>query len=154
MKNRHAVLQPFPVCDLHFSYDNHRGRYVGDSIPESSCNDIGSQRCYCSDMKAFTADELQGKASELRRVISRESQALLTEGGEPVALLVPVDSATLDETAKAIQQARAQLALRSIRERSHRSGRNRMTIAQIDRVIANSRGARRRRGSTQEKLRS
>ena len=91
-------------------------------------------------MKAFTADELQGKASELRRVISRESQALFTEGGEPVALLVPVDSATLDETAKAIQQARAQLALRSIRERSHRSGRNRMTIAQIDRVIANSRG--------------
>ncbi|HXU35216.1 MAG TPA: hypothetical protein VN937_02555 [Blastocatellia bacterium] len=93
-------------------------------------------------MKAFTADELQGKASELRRVISRESQALLTEGGEPVALLVPVDSATLDETAEAIQQARAQLALRSIRERSRRSGRNRMTIAQIDRVIANSREAR------------
>lgn len=105
-------------------------------------------------MKAFTADELRGKASELRRVISRESQALLTESGEPVALLVPVDRATLDETARAIQQARAQLALRSIRERSRKSGRKIMPIAQIDRVIATSRRARRRRESTQEKPRS
>lgn len=103
-------------------------------------------------MKAFTADELRGNASELRRIISRESQALLTESGEPVALLVPVDSATLDETASAIQQARAQLALRSIREGSRKSGRSRRTIAQIDRVIASTRRAK--RGSTEEKPRS
>lgn len=40
-------------------------------------------------MKAFTTDELRGKASELRKVISRESEALLTEGGEPVVCLWP-----------------------------------------------------------------
>lgn len=105
-------------------------------------------------MKAFTTDELRGKASEVRKVISREPEALLTESGEPIALLVPVDSATLDETASAIRQARAQLALRSIRERSRKSRRSEMTIAQIARVIASSRKARRRGRSTQEKRRS
>ena len=105
-------------------------------------------------MKAFTTDELRSKARELRKIISRESQALLTESGEPIALLVPVDSAKLDETASAIRQARAQLALKSIRQRARKTGRNRMTITQIDRVIASSRKARRRRGSTQEKQRS
>ncbi|HSO76868.1 MAG TPA: hypothetical protein VLU47_18725 [Blastocatellia bacterium] len=104
-------------------------------------------------MKSFTTDELRGKASELRKRIARESEALLTESGEPVALLVAVDRATLDETTSAIRQARAQLALKSIRERSRKSGRGRMTIAQIDGVIASSRKAR-RRGSTQEKPRS
>ena len=84
-------------------------------------------------MKAFTAEELRGKASDLRKVISRESQALLT--------------------ASAIRQARAQLALKSIRERARKTGRNRMTIAQIDRVIAATRKARHRRGSGQEKRR-
>ena len=105
-------------------------------------------------MKAFTTDELRGKASEVRKVISREPQALLTESGEPIALLVPVDSTTLDETASAIRQARAQLALRSIRERSRKSERSRMTIAQIDRVIAAARKARRRRKPAEEKRRS
>lgn len=90
-------------------------------------------------MKSFTTDELRGKGSELRKVISREPHALLTESGEPIALLVPVNSATLDETASAIQQARAQLALRSIRQRARKSGRDRMTTAQIDRVIATTR---------------
>jgi antitoxin (DNA-binding transcriptional repressor) of toxin-antitoxin stability system len=34
----------------------------------------------------------RGKASELRKVISRESQASLTASGEPIALLAPADS--------------------------------------------------------------
>lgn len=105
-------------------------------------------------MKAFTTDELQGKASELRKVISREPQALLTESGEPIALLVPVNSATLDETANAIQQARARLALKSIRQRAGKTGRDRMTTAQIDRVIAATRKARRKRNALPEKRRS
>jgi antitoxin (DNA-binding transcriptional repressor) of toxin-antitoxin stability system len=105
-------------------------------------------------MKAFTTDELRGKASELRKVISREPQALLTAGGEPIALLVPVNSATLEETADAIQQARARLALKSIRQRSGKTSRDRMTITQIDRVVAATRKAKRRRDPLPEKRRS
>ncbi|MEK6322960.1 MAG: hypothetical protein AABN33_14905 [Acidobacteriota bacterium] len=105
-------------------------------------------------MKAFAAEDLRRKASELREVISREPQAVLTASGEPIALLVPVNSATLDETASAIRQARAQLALKSIRQRTRKTGRDRMTIAQIDRVIAATRKARRRRNALPEKRRS
>jgi antitoxin (DNA-binding transcriptional repressor) of toxin-antitoxin stability system len=104
-------------------------------------------------MKTFTAEELRGKASEVRKVISRESQALLTASGEPIALLVPVDRSTLEETATAIRQARAQLAVKSIRERARKTGRSRMTIAQIDRVITATRKAKHRRGSNHEKRR-
>ena len=105
-------------------------------------------------MKAFTTDELRGKANELRKVISSEPQALLTESGEPIALLVPVDSATLEETASAIRQARAQLALKSIRQRARKTRRDRLTIAEIDRVIAKTRKAKRRRNALPEKRRS
>ncbi|MEK6289745.1 MAG: hypothetical protein AABO57_28860 [Acidobacteriota bacterium] len=105
-------------------------------------------------MKAFTAEDLHRKASELREIISREPQAVLTASGEPIALLVPVNSATLDETASAIRQARAQLALKSIRQRARKTGRDRMTIAEIDRVIAKTRKAKRRRNTLPEKRRS
>ena len=105
-------------------------------------------------MKIFTTEDLRGKASELRKAISREPQALLTANGEAIALLVPVESATLDETATAIRQARAQLALKSIRQRARKTGRNRMTITQIDRVIAATRKARHRRKALQEKRQS
>lgn len=112
------------------------------------------KKCYRSDMKVFTTDELRGKASDLRKVISREPQAVLTQSGEPIALLVPVNSATLDETADAIQQARARLALKSIRQRADKTGRDRLTTEQIDRVITATRKARRRRTAIQEKRRS
>jgi antitoxin (DNA-binding transcriptional repressor) of toxin-antitoxin stability system len=102
-------------------------------------------------MKTFTAEELRGGASELRKVISQEPPALLTASGEPIALLVPVTSATVDETASAIRQARAQLAVKSIRENRRKSGRKRMTIAQVDRVVAASREGRRMHKSGQEK---
>jgi antitoxin (DNA-binding transcriptional repressor) of toxin-antitoxin stability system len=105
-------------------------------------------------MKIFTTEDLRGKASELRKAISREPQALLTASGEPVALLVPVESATLDETVTAIRQARAQLALKSIRLRARKTARNRMTITQIDRAIAATRKARHRRKALQEKRQS
>jgi len=105
-------------------------------------------------MKIFTTEDLRGKASELRKAISREPPALLTASGEPIALLVPVESATLDETATAIRQARAQLAVKSIRQRGRKTGRDRMTITQIDGVIAATRKATKRRKALQEKRKS
>ena len=93
-------------------------------------------------MKVFTTDELRGRASVLRKAILREQQAVLTSSGEPIALLVPVNSPTLDETASAVRQARAQLALKSIRQRARKTGRDQMTIAEIDRVVFAGRKAK------------
>ena len=101
-------------------------------------------------MKTFTTDELRGAASDLRKIISRDPQAVLTASGEPVALLVPVDTDTLNETAVAVRQAQAQLAAKAIRRRARKTGRDRMTIAQIDRIIAAARKSRQRRSSTRE----
>jgi antitoxin (DNA-binding transcriptional repressor) of toxin-antitoxin stability system len=102
-------------------------------------------------MKAFTTEELRGKASDLRKVISRDPQAVLTASGEPVALLVPVDRDTLAETADAIGQARAQLAVKAIRYSARKMGRDRITTAQIDRIIANARKARHRRSNVEKR---
>jgi len=121
------------------------------SVTPQVVGDSGARQCYCCLVKIFTTKDLRGTASELRKAISREPQALLTASGEPIALLVPVESGTLDETAIAIRQARAQLALKSIRQRARGAGRNRLTIAEIDRVIAATRKARRRRKTLQEK---
>jgi hypothetical protein len=64
-----------------------------------------------------------------------------------------VNSATLAETATAIQQARVEPAAKSIPELALKTGRSRMTIAQIDRVIAPTRKATRWRRSAREKPR-
>lgn len=69
---------------------------------------------------------------------------MLTVHGRPVALLIPVDAASLEETSRAIRRARALLALEALRCEARAKGLDRLSLKQIDGVVAETRRAGRR----------
>ncbi|MPZ20844.1 MAG: hypothetical protein GEV06_23490 [Luteitalea sp.] len=98
-------------------------------------------------MKTVTIRDFRTRPNAVRRAIAGEPQSLLTASGKPFALLVPVDSDSLDETVEALKIGRAQTALRGLREEARRRGLDTVSPADVEAVIAKARKARRARGS-------
>jgi antitoxin (DNA-binding transcriptional repressor) of toxin-antitoxin stability system len=70
---------------------------------------------------------------------------VLTVNGSPIAVLIPADASTIDETLDTVRRARGLEALRAIRSASQKSDRGRLTSREIDTIIAKTRRARGRR---------
>lgn len=98
-------------------------------------------------MKSMTIRDLRTRPRHVRKTIAAEPQSLLTANGKPFALLIPVDSETLDETVDALRIGRAQMALRVLRGQAKREGRDQLTMGEIDEVVAKTRRRRRTRSS-------
>ena len=67
----------------------------------------------------------------------------LTASGKPMGVLLGVDETRLDDTVEAIRRARAILAVSRMRRRAAETGRDRMSMAEINREIAAVRRRRR-----------
>lgn len=102
---------------------------------------------YPRSMKSMTIRDLRTRPRQVRKTIAAEPQSLLTANGKPFALLIPVDSETLDETVDALRIGRAQIALRVFRGQAKREGRDQLTMGEIDEVVAKTRRQRRTRSS-------
>jgi len=82
----------------------------------------------------------------LKERLRNEQELLLTSDGQPVAVLVHVDTAEDPEAViRSIRDARSRLALSRIREAARRGGTSRMTLAEINREVETVRAGRRRR---------
>src|SRR5207302_5807074 len=103
---QHRARQP----EIHVSF-------VGDN-----CHPLG----YVAAMKTLTIRDFRTRPKQAREELTREGRAVLTANGKPVAIMVPVDADSLEETASAIRLAQAQLAVRSIRERARQLGLDKM----------------------------
>lgn len=90
-------------------------------------------------MKTVTIRDFRSRPRAVRQALSGEREAILTANGRPVALLIPVDAATVDETADAVRRARAMRAIRAMRLKAARDGTNRLTMREIDAEIAATR---------------
>ena len=77
-----------------------------------------------------------------QQVYVREEALLTAANGRPVAVLLPVDEGSLDETIEVVRRARGLEALRAIRRESQSSGVARMTSADIDALVARTRRSR------------
>jgi antitoxin (DNA-binding transcriptional repressor) of toxin-antitoxin stability system len=84
-------------------------------------------------MKAVSIQDFRSHPEAAKELLAVRQGALLTAEGKPMAVLVPVSSETPDDT------------LRAIRQRARKTGRSRMTMTEIDAVVAKTRVARRRR---------
>src|SRR5690242_12495458 len=60
---------------------------------------------YPALMKTVTIRDFRSRPRAVRQALSGEREAILTANGQPIALLVPVDAETIDETAAAIRRA-------------------------------------------------
>jgi antitoxin (DNA-binding transcriptional repressor) of toxin-antitoxin stability system len=95
-------------------------------------------------MKTVTIRDFRTRPKQVRDALKGEREAILTANGRPVAVMIPVDAGSIDETLETLRRARALESLRAIRQERQRRGLARMAAKDIDTVITRTRKARAR----------
>lgn len=85
-------------------------------------------------MKFLSTRELRNRPGYVRQLAQKE-ELVLTANGKPIAILLGVEEDELEETARAVRQAKAQLALSRLRKQAARRGADGMPASAIDREI-------------------
>lgn len=93
-------------------------------------------------MKFLSTRELRNRPGYVRD-LAQTDDLVLTANGKPIAILLGVEEDELEETARAIRQARAQLALTRLRKQAARRGADRMSSTAIAAEIRAVRSRRR-----------
>lgn len=96
-------------------------------------------------MKTVTIRDFRTRPRAVRDALKREREALLTANGRPVAVMIPVDAGTIDQTLETLRRARALEALRIVHSEMQQRDTARMSTRDIDAIIAKTRKARPRR---------
>ena len=94
-------------------------------------------------MKRITIRDFRTRPKQVRGDLRGVDEALLTANGQPVALMIPVDEDTLDETLETLRRARGMEALRAIRRSSESRGLTNLSRQEIDELIGKTRRERR-----------
>ena len=94
-------------------------------------------------MKFATIRDLRTKTRALREELKSAREIVLTANGRPFAVMVTVDPDSLEETIREIRLARARRAIDRIQARSKELGLDRMTMTEIDALIAEVRREKR-----------
>jgi prevent-host-death family protein len=92
-------------------------------------------------MKFLSTRELRNRPGLVRRQVQKED-LVLTANGKPIAILVGVEEGELDDTVRAIQQARGQRALSRMRRSAVRGGLDRLSSTAIEGEIRTVRSRR------------
>ena len=85
-------------------------------------------------MKFVSTRDLRNRPGHVRKLV-RTDDLVLTANGKPIAILVGVKDDELEETARAIRQAKAQRALSRMRHQAARRASDRMSPSAIDAEI-------------------
>ncbi len=90
--------------------------------------------------------EFRQNASQVFERLGQAGEIVILRNGRPVGILVAADSSTLDAMRTGIQRARSQLAVERIRQISGARGRDRLSMAAIDRLVRKTRQGRAKAG--------
>lgn len=85
-------------------------------------------------MKFVEIRELRNGSRRVRELAQKED-LILTANGKPVAIRLGVEGDKFEETARAVRQAKAQLALSRLRKQAARRGMDRMSASATDTEI-------------------
>lgn len=96
-------------------------------------------------MKTLTIRDFRTRPRQAQKDLAESGEAILTSSGRPVALMLRVDGESLDETVAMMRRARGLQALDAARREARRTGLDRVTMKEMDAVIARTRRGRRRR---------
>lgn len=94
-------------------------------------------------MKFVSIRDLRNDTAGLRRDLQADREIVVTANGRPIAVMTRVDPDTVEEEILAIRRARARAALSRMRDRARSEGLNRLTMDQIDDIVARARRDRR-----------
>jgi prevent-host-death family protein len=95
-------------------------------------------------MSTITVSDLKRKPTEQWREAARAGDLVVTEQGEPVAVLVPIDAQSLGPTLSTLRSVRALQAQAALQEAARQNETGRLRMADIDGEIAAARKARRK----------
>lgn len=95
-------------------------------------------------MKFVSTRELRNRPGSVRD-LAQTDDVVLTANGKPVAILLGIKEEDLEETARAIRQAKAQRALSRLRKQAAQQGSDQMPASAIDVEIRAVRFKRRAR---------
>lgn len=101
--------------------------------------------CYTFAMKTIGIRDLRNRPGAAQKTLGSGEEVVLTSNGRPVAVMLPVDSDTLDETMQAVRRARGQVALHTLRKSARTEGLDSLSAAQIDKLVGEARRVRRSR---------
>jgi antitoxin (DNA-binding transcriptional repressor) of toxin-antitoxin stability system len=94
-------------------------------------------------MKTVTIRDFRTRPRAVSEALSRNEDAVLTVNGKPLAIMIPVTPETFDEAIDLVHRMRAIRAVRDIRLRATRTGADKLSLSEIDKIIAKSRAERR-----------
>jgi hypothetical protein len=89
--------------------------------------------------KTLSMQDLRKRPRAVRAMLSRNEHAVLTAKEKPIAILLPVTAETFESTLELVQRVQLMRAVDVMRARAARMGTNKMTMAEIDEVIAEAR---------------
>jgi antitoxin (DNA-binding transcriptional repressor) of toxin-antitoxin stability system len=94
-------------------------------------------------MKFISIRDLRSDTAGLRRDLQADREIVVTANGRPIAIMTRVDPDTVEQEILAIRRARVRSALSRMRNRARSEGLDRLTMDQIDDIIARARRDRR-----------
>jgi len=94
-------------------------------------------------MKFVSIRDLRNDTAGLRRDLQADREIVVTANGRPIAVMTRVDPDTVEQEILAIRRARARAALSRMRDRARSEGLDRLSMDQIDDIVARTRRDRR-----------
>lgn len=94
-------------------------------------------------MEFVTIRDLRLKPGDVWGRLRQQRELILTSNGRPVAVIVGVEEDNLEETVAALRRARAQAAVSRLRRAAAANGTSKVSAAEIEAEIAQTRHERR-----------
>ena len=94
-------------------------------------------------MKFVTIRELRSKTATIRKDLDQDREIVLTANGRPFAVVSRIEPDSVEEELQAIRRARAKVAVERVRAHAKAKGLNRLTLDDIDAMVAEARRQRR-----------
>ena len=90
-------------------------------------------------MKFVTVRDFRTSPANIWKKLPYERELIITNNGKPIALLTPLNDETLEDTISAVRKAKAVNAMRKMQEISVSLGNDKMTLAEINKIIKETR---------------
>ena len=90
-------------------------------------------------MKFIPSRDLRVRPGEVWKDLAKEKELVITNHGQPVAIMMPVTGEDLEDKLRALRQAEFLRTLRDIQQESVRNGTDKLTMVEIDAEIAEAR---------------
>lgn len=93
-------------------------------------------------MRFVSVRDLRGKSAQIWKHLAKIKEIVVTSNGKPIAILSAASEGNLEESLATIRKARAIAAVEAIQLKSIETGKDKMTLDEINAVIQSERKAR------------